>query len=491
MSDFSGKMWIRMAPRSGWVVAGLLLVAILLTWVTSKLDGPDLSDQDTSQLLVWQEQSFDQIQKALTVAYAELHSTATEVATSRELIEGFRNRTSIYGGDAPVTGSLGTSEQIVRILTEYNLAERGFIEIYDQSPSLIAWNGPVFPMDAGISNPDFLVRPVEDLARDGAKRTALTVWQPVLDGSRVLGAVRMGKVVESFMPIRNDYLRDFSWSEEWSNRLRSLVYIEFGELHILDQGTERALKSSAGKVIGKVRIELPDSDSLAKEKAQKYNDILVFWVVLILFWLLMLFTRSIWLYYKSEEDADNEVPSKIHMSALGAYVAYVFLMRWVFLVFEVPARWQPGKTPLSPLFDPQHLASVFGFGALRTIGDLLISASLLTLVCIVALRATAWIRSRTAPLLHFDANSKMRFTTIAVVVVHTLLAALIAAFLYQVSSHTILDSTLDFFARSGLLPERLILVVFSALLLIVFSAILIGGRLVWVCLLYTSPSPRD
>jgi two-component system nitrogen regulation sensor histidine kinase NtrY len=479
MNRGSGLKWTGSIPRSGWIVAGLFFLAFLATWGLGNWDGSG-SQTESLELNARQERSYTEIQRSLSDAYADLHRLASALAASPDVIKGFRERSYPSGDRSTGAAIPGNGDRLVRILADYDLEERGFVEIYDQSPSLIAWKGPVFPMDPGISSPDFLSVPLDQVAKDGSKRTAIVVWQPIYDGPSVLGAVRMGTVVESYMPIRNDFLRDYSLSEEWSARLGSTVTLAFGERPGDLGDEERPLRSTTGQIVGSMRIDLPDQEFLAAERVKRFDDLQVFWIVLLMVWILLVFSRALWRHFEDGSDLETRPERPRRMMGLVWYLAYVLAFRWVLLVLEAPSRWQLGKSPLAPLFDPQHMGSVFGFGAFRTIGDLFISASLLTLASLMILRTTAWIRQQTAPDLHFNQGSRPSARAVILVLGHALWTALIAAFLFQVSSHTILDSTLDYFARSGLLPEPLVLVVFGALLLLVFSGILIGGRSLWV-----------
>jgi two-component system, NtrC family, nitrogen regulation sensor histidine kinase NtrY len=462
----------RLAPKSSWVVLGALLLALVFSkvfgiWEVSRLDRSALEP-----LSQWREQAFHQIEESVDDVFRELHQSSLALASSFEVIDGFRSR----------QGLRGTNEKIVSLSAGIELNDRAFLEIYDQHPTLLGWSGPAFPMDSGVSDPEFLVRAVDRVARDGARRTALVVWQPIFDEGRVIGTIRMGQIVESIVPIKNDYLRDYSWNEEWTKRLKTSAVFEFGDRITIKNDSERTIKSPFGDVLGKVTLVSPSIESLKKEKSQKYDDVVIFWAFLIMMWILIVSSLGIWNYYRNRALQDDPHDDPLKMRFLGFYLAWLVFVRWTFLFFDIPSRWQLGKSPLAPLFDPQHLASEFGFGALRNIGDLFISAIFLTMASLVILRATSWMRLQKVATLHFDNRATFRARTIVFVCIHVGIAALISAFLFELSSHTILDSTLDYFARSGLLPERMILVVFGALLLVVFASVLVGGRSLWMLL---------
>lgn len=463
---------VRKAPSTNWVVAGVLVAAFVLTKMIGSWDEARLESLGSEHLLEWQENAYQEIEESLVEVLSSLRLDAELIARSPEIIEGFRERVA-----SPLK-----NEKIIRTVASIELKESSFLEIYDYAPTLLAWAGPVFPMDSGVSAPKFLAEPIERVVKDGSKRTALVVWVPVLDGEKILGAVRLGKVVESFMPIKNDYLRDYSWNEEWSKRLKTPVVFEFGEHLEARDPSERLLAAKTGTIFGRVSITQPSPQSLQSDRAQKYDDIQVFWSFLFVLWLIVVTTGTMWAKISPLHPQEDAATPPSLIGWFGTYLAGLIVARWFLLVYDIPARWQMGKSPLAPLFDPQHLASEFGFGALRTIGDLFITAVFITLAGLVFLRLTAQVRLQIAEKLHFEGRHYFRIGTGLVILGHVIIAALFASFLFQLSTHTILDSTLDFFARSGLLPERMILVIFGSLLMIVFTTVLVGGRLVWMLL---------
>ncbi len=464
--------WTLPGPISNWVVAGILLTALVVTKAIGYWDDAHLATNGSEQLVSWQESAYSQIDERVADVFDELHLDAEKIASSPDLLAGFRDRTT-----SPLK-----NEKIIRTVAGITLKSKTFLEIYDHAPTLLGWNGPVFPMDSGVSDADFLVQPIDRVARDGSKRTALVVWQPIVDGEQILGAVRLGRIVESFMPIRNDYLKDYSWTEEWSKKLKTPVVFEFGEHVAIQREADRPIVSNSGMVLGKVSVTLPSVENLRSERVRKYDDIVVFWAFMLVMWMIVVSTRSIWALFSPQIVAEDHTEKAVKMRWYGYYLVVLFLSRWLFLVFDIPSRWQLGKSPLAPLFDPQHLASEFGFGAMKTIGDLFITALFVTLAGLVFLRVTSRIRQQTVDSLHFEGVHTIRVGTVLSIMGHVCIAALLSSFLFQMSSHTILDSTLEYFARSGLLPERMILVVFGALLMVVFTTVLVGGRLIWIFL---------
>ena len=158
-----------------------------------------------------------------------------------------------------------------------------------------------------------------------------------------------------------------------------------------------------------------------------------------------------------------------------------FFVRYALLALNVPARWQPGKAPLSPLFDPTHLASTFGGGLMRSTGDFFISALFVLLgTCAVLHYARRFLAVPSAPSEETDTPEvpmgRLRFTAGFVLVAGVVFG--LTVLLAVVARHAILDSTLDFFTREGLFPRSLVLAIFCTLLLCTRAVVtLIAGLL--------------
>jgi len=407
------------------------------------------------------QEAFASIQDAVDAEYAAMASRARALARDPAVIGGLRMQNA---------GQEGGRRALVSWAASIEQPERQFVELYDPTPSLQAWKGAAFPMDAAVRSERFLLQELESLATDGDKRTAFTVWVPVLDGATIVGAVRLGRMVEERMPVKNEYLRDYTWDEEWTRSLGQSVTFSFGEQGQRMRDGRFVLRSPSDAHLGVVDIGVPDESGWVQAIQDRYRDAMLFWVFVAT--VLAVSGISVRLWHLSPTSPPTG-------GVLAVYGAFLLVVRWGFLMLDLPARWQTGKAPLNPLFDPQHLASVVGFGAMRTIGDLLLTALLVTLFVVVFLRATAGLRQRVQSTLRFKSGA---FTArIWLFLGLQQVFIWIGAFLlFEAAHHTVLDATLDYFERSGLLPGRLVLVVFAALLLATFSVVLLLARLSWV-----------
>lgn len=443
-----------------WVFV-LLLVAAVGTWGLGQWHQRTASHSLDQRMDLLRQEAFASIQDAVDAEYAAMASQARELARDPRVAEGLR----LLG-----SGRDEGKRQLVAWAASLPGEQRQFVELYDPTPTLQAWTGAGFPMDAAVRNERFLLQELESLAVDGEKRTALTVWIPVLDGTDIVGAIRLGRMVEQRMPIRNEYLRDYTWDEEWSRRLGQSVSFAFGETGRRMRDGRFVVRSPSDVHLGTVDIGSPDEAQWVRSIRERYRDALLFWAFVAAIVAVSSVSVRVWKHSRERPPT---------LSLIAGYGLLLVAVRWGLLLLDIPARWQAGKAPLNPLFDPQHLASVIGLGAMRTIGDLLITSLFLTLFTVVFLRATNPLRLRVKAALRFKSGSfSPRFWTF--LVVQQLIMWVGAFILFEAAHHSVLDSTLDYFERSGLLPGRLVLVVFAALLLATFSLVLLMARCSWV-----------
>lgn len=146
--------------------------------------------------------------------------------------------------------------------------------------------------------------------------------------------------------------------------------------------------------------------------------------------------------------------------------------RYLLLVLDVPNRWQRGRTPLAPLFDPAHLASAFGGGLMRSIGDLLLTALFALGFALGIWRVVAECRRNTS-----DATPGHTLRAVGVRLVAALLMLGLVVLLGLVVRHSVLDSTLDYLARTGLFPPRLVLLVWAGLLVLLLALLVLLAAL--------------
>jgi two-component system, NtrC family, nitrogen regulation sensor histidine kinase NtrY len=167
---------------------------------------------------------------------------------------------------------------------------------------------------------------------------------------------------------------------------------------------------------------------------------------------------------------------------LAGWIGLRYLMVWL----DVPGRWLSSVRRIAPLFDPTHLASTFGGGILQSTGDLLVTALFAIIGSTALIHLAGRIRPRTDSL--SDLFEQFQATTppdphpfrfFAAITTATVLIMSFVLALAEVVQRSVLDSTLDYFSRTGILPEPLVLIVLCSLFLLAVSAVLAGTAVAW------------
>lgn len=458
--------WLRRHPvYAGGLV--LLLSAILITAV----------------LRAWQVRRVAESGASRQAAIVE---DALEHASNAfgELRRHVQQRACRLARDPAVTSALqrtetesSSREQLVQRLTKESVSERWGFEVYDREAFLQAWKGANVPF-ATPGVPDS--RQVAVVA-DGEVRWALAAWCPVQSRDTTVGMVRAVRLIRFRVPVQNKHISDYSLAETWSRQTGRSVEVELGgEVSSLeaDPASSRLLRAEDGQVLGRVIVQPPTAGQLVQETRRHFDDMLALWAALLLLW----GVAGGWMWYRAAAPGpEAQWTSLLRAARRWVIVAVAWWgTRYGLIALDVPARWQPSssKAPLAPLFDPTHLASTFGSGLMRSAGDLLVTGLFAALFAAAALHLAASFRQRAATLselraqLHdrAEAPSVGRFG--AVVVGTALLAAGLTWSVVRLVQHAVIDSTLDFFARTGLLPEPLVLVVLCGLLFITVAVVL-------------------
>lgn len=423
------------------------------------------------------------IDERFAALQGEMIDRAKQIAESPAIIEGLR----IYESSGPAHNS----EVLVEYFSNLDLDQREAVSLYDRVPRLIAWNGFSMPLDDAPNGVRFLETYQTAIADDGRTRQALVVWWPVRYGGRSLGVVRVMQLIRFDAPVQNRYLDDYNIAETWSNLTNLPVEVSFGSLetdpHLL-QGYARVLQGVDGTILGRVFVKPPTPEILVQMAASRASDLMAFWATLLLFWLM----AGIWRWYVHHKG------SRFIRFVIVAFAWWG--LRFMLLALDVPARWQPGKAPLSPLFDPTHLASTFGYGLMRSTGDLLITSIFALLFAVALLHPASLLLERTRTYYltknYHGGGKERKFAFLGFLISVTGATVLLLGLAYLVgvtTHHAILDSTHDYLARSGLFPEqpeRLIVAVFCSLLLLMLSAVVAGVAIIWAAQYYVVLNTR-
>ncbi len=434
------------------LVISVLTAAVLLTWAARSWQLAKVSrsaaTHNASMVAAAEEyvyEAFAQLQQAML-------RVAREVATDSEVIR------------ALAVSSGGPDPALIRYIAGTELPQRWSLACYDTLLRLVAWQGASLPLVAGMGADAGHVQWA--IAHDSDWRKALVVWHPVLSEGQVLGAIRLTQLVAARTPVRNETLQDYAISDAWSRNTRLGIQAYFGTLH---KG-ERVLTSLTGDSLGTFTVVPPTMAGLVDATARQYDNVLAFWATLLIGW----FLWGLWQWHRRA----------LSISRLLTLCAAVIFARYGLLWMDVPARFQTGKAPLSPLFDPTHLASTLGMGLMKSAGEML-----LTVLCTVLIAAAVMeyavrsSRDKSRPPVN-RARWNLHIS-LAVLIQVTLICCL-----GLVIRKSVQDSTLNYIARSMLVPSSLELVVFSALVLAVFALLLASSGLLRIALADSESRPR-
>jgi len=414
--------------RTFVVIAGFLLLIVGLSWIGQQIhvrsvgQGVDLRQREA-------------------VAAAEELLLSEFAATQEEMqvlaVEAARvvDRLNVLFRRVP---DPLLTEELARII----MPEQGALSIYDTGMRLVAWRGESTPLAGG----DIFDRPRWNIIRDDNWRTTLVLWEPLHVGDAEIGSIRVTQNLFVRAPVRNSVLDNYDITNIWTRQTGLEVRVDYG-----GNLGENTLRSIDGSVLGTYTVTPPTEATLIAKTAAFYDNLMAAGMALLVLWLVW----GTWRWYRNAPK----------LNSLLTFAGVLVLGRIAWLYLEVPARYQTGKAPFSPLFDPVHLASTVGGGLMRTTGDLFIGA-----LCVLILGFAV---------LHYanaHANPSIRHGSIAWVrlgggILLTLVLALILAVVVQAS---VLDSTLSYTGRGALLPSPLELVVYISLVILTLGSALMA-----------------
>ena len=289
--------------------------------------------------------------------------------------EAPRVRAALTRGAATEADSFATERAAFDALAALRLSSRDAVEVYAPDGRLVAWSGLAFPRRPGPPPDSFLTRTV----LDGGGRRALVLWRPVYarrPTTRVVGAVRVVRLAQASVPVRNRYLQDYDLADEWRpdiDRPFSTLFVPTA--HPPRPGW-RELRGPGGSRLGWADVPAPSEAALRATAEQAAGDLVAFWAVLLLGWALAglgaWFARAL-----RRAELLRGGPDWLAAGAAAlALAAGLAATRYGLLALDVPVRWlDAGRRPAA-LFDPSVLASPLGGGVLRSAGDLALTAAL-------------------------------------------------------------------------------------------------------------------
>lgn len=462
--------------RWKWQLALLGTLVVLLASTTlikqrqHKLVDADAEQQQTRIV----ERALEEIKEDLFGLQQDLLKEAKYVASRKEIVEALDRYVQ--------TNDPASFERLIRFFSGYKNRESGSVELYTAAPRLVAWKGFSMPTGLSLEKEDFLNTFNIEAVDDEGVRQALVAWHPVRVGDRTIGAVRTMRLVGARMPVENQFLRSFSLSDRWQRLTRLPVQawvqrqVSLSET-VHSEGRLSPITDIQGHTLGSVYISFPRVQELHDKIDERYNDLQSIWLMLILVTLVVIYYRASRARSRQSTDTDQ-----IWRRTFDFVVLVLMLLgiRYIMLVIDAPARWQRGKAPLAPLFDPTHFASGFGGGMMQSMGDMFTSAVIGAIIAALLFRFARYVgASLQGKKADFSLGLRMLCAVVTIGVAAYAIASLIHL-LAAIVHHAVLDSTLDYFARTGLLPDRLVFFVFFTMMLTTLSVMVTSIGVAWL-----------
>lgn len=349
------------------------------------------------------------------------------------------------------------SSAAIEALAERGTPERVTVEVVAANGDIVAWDGPAFPLP-GIPTPDTLrTRVVYDEGR-----RAVTLWQPVVAAGDTVGAVRVVRLVQAPVPVRNRYLQDYDVADEWRASIPEPFTVRFTRAASAEA---MALRGPDGSVLGRVEVREPSPQALAVGIRRATQGWLAFWAALLLTWLLAgLVAWTVAELRRAETVGTRRAWGRAAL-ALGTAAAGLVATRYGLLAMDVPVRWLDNARRPAALFDPALLASGFGWGALRSPGDLALSAAVALMITGAGLLYALRYSAATARGQGGGVRRALgRLGAVAVAAAVTPAAALWVR-------QSVLDATIEYTDRASPLLDGPMLVVLGGLMAVLASAV--------------------
>jgi signal transduction histidine kinase len=448
-------------PRLAWGAAAVLALLLAGTWALRAWRTAAVKKQASQRQKALAREALSHASEQFAGLRKELLQRAAGVAQAQPVRQTLRQRRADAGASvAP----------LVRYTDALDWPARYAVEIYDPLPRVLAWRGSSVPLGDAPDALRFLERPQTAIAGQGGTRQALVAWQPVrTESGRAVGGVRVSQEVRFRPPVQNDYLQRHSLAQQWTQATGVPMTVRYGTARP-DSGYVRPLEGVSGEALGYAVARPPPPGQLVSAIRARYGDWMALWATL----LLAGAVAGLWKWFAAalpQEEAPAPRRLRQVTGRLAGAAAGWVAVRYALLALDVPARWL-SESAVGALFDPTQFASAVGAGVLRSTGDLLLSGLFVFGLGVALFRwgGCFWSRCRTLGALRkaLRARSLTRVSparALGVIAVASAGAVAGMVALAGLARRVVLDSTFDFFARTGLLPRPLVLVVFCALLL--------------------------
>lgn len=432
-------MWARLVRNRSMVGMGLLVAALGITWILRSWQLADAQQDVTARQRAAVESAVEYVRAEFADLQSEMLETISSVATDPTVTE------TLYLTDE------SPNPVLLQFLENLDLPQRTNVDCYTPQMALVAWRGVEIPPSAPVLQAPTDVR--WTIAHDEGWRDALAVWHPVSHQGEHVGAIRLSRSLYERVPVQNESLRNYALVDDWTRQVGLPIEISYAE----NAQSDYELTSMDGLPLASLTITPPTAAGLMEAASAPYENLAALWLLLLIVWVIIVLWR-----WNGQRATVVRVLGLTAATAAGRY-----LMMWV----DIPARYQTGKAPLSPLFDPTHLASTLGGGLMRSSGDFLLTVLCLLFVAVVF----AGFTIRRHPAFEEKGGNRLQWAMrmcIAVTLVIGSICILAAAV-----HASVFDSTLDYVTRNDLMPVPLELVVFCAVAVASLGVLLLAAGL--------------
>ena len=263
------------------------------------------------------------------------------------------------------------SGEVIEDLESLDVGARDAVEVYALGRQRVAWAGFSFPLRRG-GIPDTVV---SRTVIDALGRRALVVWHPVRADSQLVGGVRVVRLAQASVPVRNQYLQDYDLSDSWRGVVSRPFAIQFVPRSQPPSQTAVPLRGMGDRLLGWAEVPRPSIRALQTNVRNTMRGLAAFWGVLFVGWLLTGLGAAWMAAMRRAEAEDTQRGWRRAALVLTGLVGAVVASRYALLAADIPVRWLDTGNRPSALFDPTYLASDLGGGLLRSAGDLAITAA--------------------------------------------------------------------------------------------------------------------
>lgn len=340
-------------------------------------------------------------------------------------------------------------------------------ELFTPRPELVAWKGPAFPLDPAVQRLGFVDHIQSALVDDAGVRRALVVWHPVKDGNRVIGVVRVSRMLSVQVPVRNQYLRDLDLIADWTrNRSAQLQLILPGDQHGNDDPASiRELPTLDGHVLGWISAQPLSVESRRAGISNTFAQVRSFFATL----LLGVFVAAIGViqWYWIRDGQQGRV-----LAALTVFLIVLWVYRYALLIIGMPDR-MAGFGAAPPIFAPSYLGSGWAGGLAGSIAEVMITGFFLGISGAVVFAAGRFLYCRRK-----EDTSEVSFSPVALGM--GVIAGITGIFAALLIQRTTTDSTLAYLDRAGPVADPLILLVLGAWFVGMFGVVMVMGGLLLI-----------